>query len=251
VRTFGIIALILILLMMGGYFFIKSNSLTSLAIREGYRQITNITVVDKRELSEIKTENRNLNRENRQLTRLYTDLDKDNINLYKQLGEQNKVNKQLEINLAKYRKENEFLINYITVLSPTEKLALLDSLSGGDKYLPSTLIEKHNLLLAEIDINRIEEIYNKIMEGIYYKGENQIISNQNQESQNTIKYLTSLNANLNDMLSKQLQNNINTIQQRDNYKKLLDDISSNVNRNLFIAWSIIAIETALIILILL
>jgi len=151
--------------------------------------------------------------------------------------------------LASYRSQLETLRSFRRELSPGEIVLLIDSLTG--EHAPrSKLVEVDGKYYVEISIERISQAIEAFYEANYYQGENQMLTNLIIGLENSLVQLRGINQNLGLQLQNEQDRHQITINQRDLYKNLVDEVRGKTNRTLFITVGIIAVETAIIILLL-
>ena len=232
-----LIALIVVVL-------IKINSPLGLVIRQGFKQLNRMTLVDKDRVKELENEIKTIRFERDSITKIQRELAAENRSLYLTVDRQEKINIQLNQDLTAQR----IRINQLTVsqrlLSPTQNTQLFDNLTFGSSSTLSVLMDGN---FVKTPLERIIEANYRMRREKELEEENLIQQKLIENLEFTNNSLRRINSNLEESL---LQSNIKmelTLDEKDQYRKLYLESTGKTRKALFITTGVIVIETIVLV----
>jgi len=233
-----LIALIVIVL-------IKVNSPMGIIMKQGFKQLNRITLIDKEKVKELETELKTIRFERDSIMKIQRQLVVENRSLYLTLDRQEQINFQLNKDLSIQRaRVRDLSISQRLLLTPTQNTQLFDNLTSGSKYEPSLLLDEY---FAKISVQRLAEANYKIKREKELDEENAIQQKLIENLELTTGSLKIINSNLEQVV---LQCNTAmdlALEEKDQYRKLYLEAAGKTRKGLFITTGIIVVETILIV----
>ncbi len=222
---------------------------TNIAIRGIISYISNIEIRDKQEMEALKLL---LDETLQQRKEAYSEiliLKKDREELTTIVENQNSLITGLYSERDDYKNQLKEVLDSQTNLAPTEQTALFDELTGEGET--SQLLEIEERLRVQTPLERISTSNQKMIVGKFYEEETARLCVIIEELHNTITPLQSIIKGLEQENIEKDKVISSLMKERDTYKSLYEKEKSSTALGTAIAWGIVALETVIIILILL
>lgn len=231
-----VVALIIVVL-------IKMNSPLGIVMKQGFKQLNRITLIDKEKVKELETELKTIKLERDSIFKIYDNILKENKALYLTLDKQQNINFQLNSDLATQRAKVRELTISQQLLTPTQNTLLFDDLTSNSTNEKSLL-----------DGNYVKTRVERIIEANYKMQREEELETENVIQQQLIENLELTNNSLKRINSNSenalVQCNTAldlTIEEKNQYKDLYLESAGKTRKGLFITTGIIVIETIVLV----
>lgn len=235
-----IVGLILVLIIVVT---IKINSPIGIIMKQGFKQLNRITLIDREKVKELETELKTIRFERDSILNIQEKILKENKSLYLTLDKQEQINLRLNNDLRIQRNRIEQLIT-IQLLSPSEQTKLFDNLTTDSKYPQSVLLDEY---FAKISVDRLAEANYKIQREKELEEENAIQQELIENLELTNNSLKRINSNTENALVQCNSAFELTLEEKNQFRDLYLESSGKTRKGLFIAYSIIVVETIVLV----
>lgn len=240
---------VVFLIIFAGFVIIKSNAPLSIILRQGFKQLTGIELIDNEKVRQIESELSDLRLENNRLNIEYGRFERDREEAEKVFKKQEEKITSLNQEVNQLRTRNQQLREERREITPIMTVYDFDELTHTRNNPDKSVQIQDDLVQTPIE--RIEEANIKMIEGINAIQENEVLIELVDELFKTITPLQSMNASLENQLDIALRQGEIALAERDRYKDLYLEVEGKTRKNLLIAYGVIALETTIIVLMLL
>lgn len=243
-RTVGIVLSIIAVLLIAAFVIVQINQPWAIAVRKVFAKIANIEVVDEQRIQELELKIKYLQFERDSILKINENIFAENEELNNIIDERDEYIGILLANIEQQEQEMQDMVDSLGTLTPTEMVEKFDELTGEDLHPSSSLRVDE---IVETPIERIEKSTVKMVERDYLL--NQTIAHKKiiEELNKNVSDLRIINNNLNNALVQERALTELALRERDYYIELYRETIGKTRVRTIIAYTIVAIETAVII----
>jgi hypothetical protein len=213
-KTFGIIMLVILLLLIGGTVFIVLNRPANLLIRKTFKTLTGLEIVSAKAYEQARADNVILEQQQISRQMIIDSLLNYNDEIQNKLIIKELRNKALEARVISLNNELSQAKELFDAMTINNHMIEFDLLTDGSK--PTFLSEYQGHEVAIAEPSRISDAAWKIHEGNVAKEKAQIQGERTEVISDQLSIVQNINTNLNDALQHEREQRKDEVQKREN-----------------------------------